>query len=48
MFKKQKLENAQQATVIRKLEEALMSSDRKYTTEVLESGKNKSILEFLN
>ena len=48
MLKTQELENARQATIIRRLEEALISSDRKYKTEVLESGKNKSILGFPN
>ena len=48
MLKTQELENAQQATIIRRLEEAVISKDRKYKTGVLESGKNKSILGFLN
>ena len=48
MLKTQELENARQSTIIRRLEEALISSDRKYRAEVLESGKNKSILGFLN
>ena len=49
MLKKQELGNVQKATIIRRLEEALMvSSDRNYKMEVLESGKIKSILGFSN
>ena len=43
----QELENTRQATVISKLEEALISSDQKCKQEVQETGKNNSLLEFL-
>ena len=40
-LKTQEQQLARQATVINRLEEALISSDRKYKPEVLETGKNR-------